>query len=424
MKVTMFHFMPYRELPADFPPKGMASAWVDTPWWQYGDANKVTDFYNSSIDELMLAAKLGFDGLGLNEHHQNPYGFMCNPNLFGAILARMTAEQGLAQVALVQLGATISSCPPIRLAEEYAVLDCISGGRLIAGLPTGLGNDVSISNGITPMEHRERWREGVELMLKAWTAKEFFAWNGKYTQLPKVNLWPRPVQEPHPPVLIPGAASSSTWDYCHDRNFPYAYLSYFGGKSAEQVMDRFWSRAAAKGRDANPYRAAFLQVVGVAETDRQAEEEYGKHVEYFYHKLLHLPLGYIAPPGNADYKSLLNVLSAGKNLLQISDFTVDLKPLKAKDMIEREFVVVGSPATVRQKLEAMAKRLNVGHLMVALQFGSMPHEQAKKNIELFGREVLPQLQTIWEDKDFENHWWPKKLRKRPVKQREMAAASG
>jgi len=421
MKVTIFHFMPYRDLPEDFP-RDLASAWVDAPWWEYGDADKVTDVYNWSIDELMLAAKLGFDGVGLNEHHQNPYGFMCNPNLFGSILARMTRDQGLDQVALVQLGATISSCPPIRLAEEYAVLDCLSGGRLIAGLPTGLGTDVSISNGITPMEHRERWREGIELMIKAWTAKEFFAWNGKYNQLPKVNLWPRPVQQPHPPLLIPGAASSSTWDFCHDRNLPYAYLSYFGGKSAINVMDRFWDRAAAKGRDANPYRAAFLQVVGVAETDRKAEEEFGKHVEYFYHKLLHQPLGYIAPPGNADYKSLLNLLVSGKQLLQIGDFTVDLKPLKAKDMMEREFVVVGSPTTVRDKLETMARRLNVGHLMVALQFGSMPHEQAKKNIELFGREVLPHLQAIYEDKNWENHWWPKRLRKRPVRQREMAVA--
>jgi alkanesulfonate monooxygenase SsuD/methylene tetrahydromethanopterin reductase-like flavin-dependent oxidoreductase (luciferase family) len=421
MKVTMFHFMPYRDLPEDFP-RGLASAWVDAPWWEYGDADKATDVYNWSIDELMLAAKLGFDGVGTNEHHQNPYGFMCNPNLFGAIFAKMTRDQGLDHVALVQLGATISSVPPIRLAEEYAVLDCISGGRLIAGLPTGLGTDVSISNGITPMEHRERWREGIELMLKAWTAKEFFAWNGKYSQLPKVNLWPRPVQQPHPPVLIPGAASSSTWDYCHERNFPYAYLSYFGGKSAEQVMDRFWARADAKGKDANPYRAAFLQVVGVGETDRAAEEQYGRHVEYFYHKLLHQPLGYIAPPGNADYKSLLNVLTSGKNLLQISDFTIDLKPLKAKDMIEREFVVVGSAATVREKLEHMAKRLNVGHLMVALQFGSMSHAQAKKNIELFAREVLPHLQKVWEDKPWENHWWPKRLRKRPIHQPEMATA--
>jgi alkanesulfonate monooxygenase SsuD/methylene tetrahydromethanopterin reductase-like flavin-dependent oxidoreductase (luciferase family) len=345
---------------------------------------------------------------------------MCNPNLFGSILAKMTRDQGLDQVALVQLGATISSTPPIRLAEEYAVLDCLSGGRLIAGLPTGLGTDVSISNGITPMEHRERWREGIDLMLKAWTAKEFFSWNGKYNQLPKVNLWPRPVQQPHPPVLIPGAASSSTWDFCHERNFPYAYLSYFGGKSSEQVMDRFWARAAAKGKDANPYRASFLQLVGVAETDRKAEEEYGKHVEYFYHKLLHLPTGYISPPGNTDYKSLLNIFKSGKNLLQISDFTTDLKSLKAKDMIEREFVVIGSPATVREKLEHMAKRLNVGHLMVALQFGSMPHGQAKKNIELFASDVLPHLQAVWEDKPWEHHWWPKKLRKRQARQREMA----
>ena len=84
------------------------------------------------------------------------------------------------------------------------------------------------------MEQRERWREGIELMLKAWTAKELFAWNGKYYQLPKVNLWPRPVQDPHPPLLIPGGVSSSTWDYCHDRDLPYACLSYFGGRWAQR----------------------------------------------------------------------------------------------------------------------------------------------------------------------------------------------
>ena len=135
MKVTMFHFMPYRDLP----PKGYDSAWIDAPWWELADPNKVTDYYNWSIDELMLAAKLGFDGVGTNEHHQNPYGFMCNPNLFAAILAKTTRDQGLENVALVQLGATISStAPPIRIAEEYAVLDCISGGRLVAGVPLGL----------------------------------------------------------------------------------------------------------------------------------------------------------------------------------------------------------------------------------------------------------------------------------------------
>ena len=84
-------------------------------------------------------------------------------------------------------------------------------------------------------------------------------------------------------------------------------------------------------------------------------------------------------------------------------------------MIEREFVVVGSPATVRERLADMAKRLNVGHLMVVLQFGSMPHEMAMENIDLFGREVLPHLQNVWADDDWEHHWWPKKLGATPVR---------
>ena len=115
-----FHFMPYRDLPDDFP--GIRFGLGGCALVGIGDANKVTDFYNWSIDELMLAAKLGFDGIGTNEHHQNPYGFMCNPNLFGAILAKMTRDQGLDDVALVQLGATVAATsPPIRIAEEYAV---------------------------------------------------------------------------------------------------------------------------------------------------------------------------------------------------------------------------------------------------------------------------------------------------------------
>lgn len=408
MKVTSFHFMPYRDLPDDFEQR-YPSAWVEAPWWELGDARKVSDYYNWSIDELMLAAQLGFDGVGTNEHHQNVYGFMCNPNLFGSIIAKMTRDQGLNNVAIVQLGATVSStAPPIRIAEEYAVLDCISGGRLIAGLPLGLGCDANVSYGVTPMDQRGRWREAIDLMIKAWTADDFFAWNGKYFQLPRVNLWPRPVQQPHPPLLVPGAASSSTWDYCHDRDYPYAYLSYFGAQGSESVMSRFWDRAAAKGKDANPYRAAFLQLVGVAETDAQAEEEYGPHAEYFYHKLLHLPPALLAPPGYSDYNSMVNLFTTG--MLEISDYTKDLKPLKARDLIEKGFVVIGSPATVREQLEDAARTLNIGHLMTVLQFGSMPHEQTMKNIELFGREVLPHLQQLWVKEGWENPWWPEGLR--------------
>src|SRR5262249_45653393 len=116
VRVTSFHFMPYRDLP-DGARDRYRSLWVDAPWSDLADARRAGDYYHQSLDELLLAAELGFDGLGLNEHHQNPYGFMCNPNLFGAILARLTAERGQ-DVAIVQLGATLAATsPPIRIAE-------------------------------------------------------------------------------------------------------------------------------------------------------------------------------------------------------------------------------------------------------------------------------------------------------------------
>ena len=82
------------------------------------------------------------------------------------------------------------------------------------------------------MEHRERYREAFELVLKAWQAKEIFAWNGKYFQLGQVNLWPRPVQEPHPPVWVPGSGSISTFDFAAEHNVCYCFLSYAGARAA------------------------------------------------------------------------------------------------------------------------------------------------------------------------------------------------
>jgi alkanesulfonate monooxygenase SsuD/methylene tetrahydromethanopterin reductase-like flavin-dependent oxidoreductase (luciferase family) len=401
MKVTSFHFMPYRDLPDDVEDR-YRSVWVDAPWSELGDARKAGDYFNQSIDELMLAAEVGFDGLGTNEHHQNPYGFMCNPNLFGSILARLTRERGFDDVAIVQLGATLAATsPPIRIAEEYAVLDCLSGGRLIAGVPVGIGSDAGLSYGVTPIDQRARWREGIELMLKAWTSTENFAWNGEHYQLRNVNLWPRPIQEPHPPLLVPGAHSPSTWDMCHSRNWPYAFLSYFGAGAAEAAMDRFWDRAEVHGRDRNPYRASFLQLVAVADTDEEAEVLYGEHLEFFYKKLLHQPPQYFTPPGYVEYPAQVGAFRS-----MLASPPVDLKALSAKDMIERGFAVVGSPATVRDRLEAIARRLGIGHLMAIMQFGSMPHDLAERNIRQMGTEVLPHLKAVWDAEGWENHWWP------------------
>jgi alkanesulfonate monooxygenase SsuD/methylene tetrahydromethanopterin reductase-like flavin-dependent oxidoreductase (luciferase family) len=143
----------------------------------------------------------------------------------------------------------------------------------------------------------------------------------------------------------------------------------------------------------------------VSETDAKAEAEYARHVEYFYHKCLHVPAQWFAPPGNQDYRSLL---ASQRNPVRRAE---DPKSLRYRDFVEKGYVIAGSPAAVRERLiEEVVKGLHVGNLMILVQIGSMPHELTLKNIDLFAREVLPSLREVWDDEGWENHWWPERLR--------------
>ena len=253
------------------------------------------------------------------------------------------------------------------------MLDCISGGRLVAGFPTGLPTDATISNGVVPVEQRERYREALALVTKAWSAKEMFAWNGKHYQLGMVNLWPRPIQQPHPPIWIPGSGISSTAEYVVGHDHCFCHLSYYGAKNAEQVSDRYWELVARKGRDDNPYRYSFLQLIGVAETDAEAEDLYAAHAEYFFHKLLYTPPHYQAIPGCLEYDGMVQALH--DTIRAPRSICASSRPRISST---RGFVIVGSPKTVREQLLDGVKRLRIGHLLTLLHFGSMPTELCKQ----------------------------------------------
>ena len=200
--------------------------------------------YNDYLDELEYAATVGFDGICVNEHHQNAYGLMPSPNLMAAALARRTSG-----VKLVLMGNSVALYnPPTRVAEEMAMLDVLSGGRLVAGFPVGTPMDTTFCYGQSPATLREKYREGVDLILRAWSEPDVFSFNGKYTQLRYVNIWPRPMQKPRPPVWVPGGASVETWDLCLDKDFLYANLSYFGYQEGQKILDGFWQH----GREAQP----------------------------------------------------------------------------------------------------------------------------------------------------------------------------
>ena len=400
MKVSFFHLMPYQDLPSDFESRHH-SAWVDLPNENF-DPVKSQQYYDDYLEELQYADSVGFDGVCVNEHHSNAYGLMPSPNLIAAILARSTSRG-----ALIVLGNSIALYqPPLRVAEEMAMLDIMSGGRLVAGFPVGTSMDTVFSYGQVPLQLRERHTEANDLIIKAWTERKPFIFNGKYNKLRYVNIWPRPLQQPHPPVWIPGSGSLETWDWVLDRNYVYCYLSYYGYQRGYRVVKGFWDTVARRGVDDNPYRLGFLQLVCVSETDQSAQKEYEAHVKYFYQKMLRIHAPFAEAPG---YRSIASIRESIRP--QIGEEAARAaREMQWKDFVEQGHVIAGSPATVRDRLTEAIKLLRVGHLMCLLNIGSMPKPLTLKNTEMFAREVLPAVKDMWGE--YEDPWWPARLSQR------------
>jgi alkanesulfonate monooxygenase SsuD/methylene tetrahydromethanopterin reductase-like flavin-dependent oxidoreductase (luciferase family) len=334
--------------------------------------------------------------LCVNEHHANAYGLMPSPNLMAAALTRRTSR-----AALIVLGNSIALYnPPVRVAEEFAMLDVMSGGRLVAGFPVGSSMDTNYAYGESPVALRDKYREAHDLIIQSWTRPDPFSFNGKYTQLRYVNIWPRPLQKPHPPVWIPGGGSIETWDWCLDNDYCYCYLSYYGYKRGQEVLQGFWDVVDQRQIDPNPYRVGFLQLVGVAETDAEAEKLYAPHADYFYNRCLHVYEGFADAPGYRTIPTLRRGFKA-----QFGAAAAKARAnLTWKDFVEQGYVIGGSPSTVREQLSEAMQTMRVGHLMVLCHFGNMPLELTKRNTELFAQEIMPHMKRMWGD--YEDRWWP------------------
>jgi len=286
------------------------------------------------------------------------------------------------------------------------MLDVISGGRLIAGFPVGTSMDTNFCYGEPPITLRDKYDEAHRLIMQAWTRPEPFAFNGKYTQIRYVNIWPRPLQQPHPPIWIPGGGSIETWDFCLDHDYIYSYLSYYGYKRAQKVMDGFWQKVESRGKDANPYRAGYAQIVVVADSDREAEQLYGPHIDYFFNRCLHVHAGFADAPG---YRTMAT-LRAGF-VPQVGAAAAALRHRLAwTDFVEQGFIVAGSSATVRDMLREILTKMRVGQMMLLCQMGNLPDALARENTQRFAQEVMPHLKGLWSE--YTDRWYPKPLTQR------------
>ena len=271
MRFFCFHLMPWAHLPEDFAQR-YDSAWVTCPNSLY-DPELGHPLYNRYLDELELADQLGFEGICVNEHHQNAYGNMPSPNIMAACLARRTQ-----QAKLVILGNVLPLYDhPQRVAEELAMLDVITKGRVISGMVVGTGMEY-FSDKINPTYARERFHEAHDLIVKAWTTEGPFAWEGKHCRFRYINLWPKPYQKPHPPIWIPGSGSPETMAWVARQRYTYMVLPTLAPFELRRQSAAYFRECCEKtGYTARHEQIGWGIGVYVAETDEQARREYEPH---------------------------------------------------------------------------------------------------------------------------------------------------
>ena len=210
MKVFVFDLLPYPEHLDELENGIGAALSAGQGAFQAGRSGAT---YAEHLDAWEELDKLGYDGVGFNEHHTSPYGLMNSPNLMAA-----AASQRTKKLKLLIYGNLIPLHQPLRLAEELAMIDCLSNGRLIAGIARGIPREYPVHN-VPLSESRARFEEAYEIITRAWT-EDVFSFEGKFHTYKNVSMWPRPVQQPHPPIWTPITASKESIEFAAKNNIP------------------------------------------------------------------------------------------------------------------------------------------------------------------------------------------------------------
>jgi alkanesulfonate monooxygenase SsuD/methylene tetrahydromethanopterin reductase-like flavin-dependent oxidoreductase (luciferase family) len=379
MQVILFHLMSYADL--DFEAtKDHETVWVNLPN-KYFDPVKGHQLYNRYLNELEYGEVLGFDGVAVNEHHQTAYGLMPSPVVMASALARRTKK-----VKIAILGSALPLREhPITVAEEHAMIDVITGGRLISGFVRGIGAEYH-TFGINPTISHDRFHEAHDLIVQAWTRPGPFSFTGRHYNLEYVNLWPRPFQNPHPPIWVPSQGSKETIDWAALPNHRYTYLQTFSPAAVvEKYLQSYRDTAQGYGYEAADSQLGWAVPVYVSDTDDQARKEAKVHFELFRNRLLKMPIEMLLPPGYTSRDSLKNLMKAKASLSQ--DLTID----KA---IEMGMFVCGTANTVRQMLEDHWSKMHFDNLLTMMHFGSLPQDLTKRSMEMFAKDVLPHIQKL------------------------------
>jgi alkanesulfonate monooxygenase SsuD/methylene tetrahydromethanopterin reductase-like flavin-dependent oxidoreductase (luciferase family) len=359
MKVSYFETARYlapRKLPAEWP----------VPPDAY-DREAGAKSYRGMVERLQFVEELGFDWISVSEHHYSPQRLTPNPVVSAAHLAASSQK-----IKIAVLGPIVSQSNPVQVAEELAMLDNLMPGRLVVGMLRGITGEY-LTYGLNPAEARERTSEGMELVLKAWTEPQPFGWQGRHFQFRTVSVWPRPLQQPHPPTYALGTSRESCeFAARHHLGLGVSYAPF----DVIAKATRFYRDACAQhgwqpGPDEIIYRANIL----IGETDGEAQEllEAQRRVRQSF------PLR--APVRNA--------------LLELDSRNVagEARAPNVGGVLPTNFV--GGPDTIVEQIKRCREDSGAGVIDLMFQIpGSGDLSFLMRSLDLFGKKVLPRIREV------------------------------
>jgi alkanesulfonate monooxygenase SsuD/methylene tetrahydromethanopterin reductase-like flavin-dependent oxidoreductase (luciferase family) len=335
------------------------------------DATEGVRLYRESLALFQLAETVGFDWLGIGEEHMNAYGVVPNPCLIASALAPITER-----AALCILGNPLPLLNPLRVAEEYAMVDVLSGGRLVAGFPRGVPQNFA-SYGIDPADSKARLAEAIELVLKAWTHRGPFDWADEYYRFSQVSIWPQPTalpdivlscKSPESVALAVRHHAVMAEIYVKDRHV----LEHF-----VESRSAYGAAAQAAGWEAAPDRFLISVPCVIAPTSAQAQER--AHGAAVYAR------EYISGSFEQGKKAVRHAYdSAAERLPEASMESVT-------DRIAYGGIICGDPATALEQIIALQERTAAGIVGLQMQWGDLPSQAVAESLRLFGDHVRSRL---------------------------------
>jgi alkanesulfonate monooxygenase SsuD/methylene tetrahydromethanopterin reductase-like flavin-dependent oxidoreductase (luciferase family) len=395
----MFHSYVFTEMPYPYLPPAdlMPSNRIDVPNSFY-DPDAGYELYKKYFDIYAAADELGLD-IMVNEHHTTATCTDAVVPLSMAIIARETK-----QARILTLGNPVAHRPdPVRVAEEMATVDVISGGRTDIGFVRGVPQETIAVNS-TAVDARDRFWEAVDLIMKAFTTHDGpFNWEGEYFHHREVNLWPRPYQLPHPPIWSPTTSSSGAVPLA-ERGITVATMAV-GTKNCADVFDTYRNRCEELGLPEPPLsKFAYSVQLFVGDTDEEGYREAEK-VKLWYREAARHPLQYSNPPGYLAPEIRARLIKAqalgripspplGANAPTMGEVV----HTPVSELTDSGFMMAGNPDTVFEQLRDFFDAVGgLGNLIPMMQYWTMSYELTLKSMERYARDVLPRfIEEVYE----------------------------